>query len=221
MLKKTETRERKALKYPLKSLVFCGNCGRRMTRTTGCGFFRCQNGSALDEVCRKNRSPKESEMEEAVLRAIRNYMGKALPKGAGKMRAAGASKGKETFGGESLDSLKRKADSLRRGKLEEYERYCDGVTNKETYLERKARISAVLEECEAAISRAEDELAEKARSQGLRSEAEAVCGAFKGEEKLTYEMAHAFVEKVIVKPERGLEIVWRFKDVFQTDVGGG
>ena len=207
---------KKEMKYPLKSLVFCGGCGRRMAKATGCSFYRCQYGSK-EKACKTLRSPKEAEMEKTVLEEIKKRMEAVNAKGKSRKNAAKLFQKTKTADEERLSALRNRASFLKQRKLEEYERYCDGLADKETYLRQKAEISRELSECEKAMSETEEKLAEAFLSQGIRSEAEAVCGAFKGEEKLTYDMAHAFVEKLVVKPEGGLEIVWRFKDVFQDD----
>ena len=51
-------------------------------------------------------------------------------------------------------------------------------------------------------------------SQEVTSELEAICKLYKDEEELTYEMAHAFVDKIIIHVGGEVEIVWRFKDIF-------
>lgn len=47
---------------------------------------------------------------------------------------------------------------------------------------------------------------------GIRSESEAVCEVYRKEKEFTYDMAHAFVEKVIIYPDERIEIKWKFKD---------
>ena len=43
--------------------------------------------------------------------------------------------------------------------------------------------------------------------------------AFRDEKILTYDMAHAFVEKILVYPNERIEIKWRLGD-FVTEKGG-
>lgn len=69
---------------------------------------------------------------------------------------------------------------------------------------RKEKISA----SEDKVSNLED------LSPEVSSEMEAACLAFKEATELTYDMAHAFVDRILVSADGSIEIRWRFMDIF-------
>ena len=74
-----------------------------------------------------------------------------------------------------------------------------------------------IRECEGLIREktAEVEAMEGELAEGVDSERDMACEEFRDGQELTYEMAHAFVEKILVYKGERLEIVWKFKDVFE------
>ena len=80
-------------------------------------------------------------------------------------------------------------------------------------MEEKKILDVKLAECEAEV---EEKILSiqvlASEGNGVCSEAEAACKTYEGEDHLTYDMAHAFVEKVIVYAKDRIEIVWRFRD---------
>lgn len=51
-------------------------------------------------------------------------------------------------------------------------------------------------------------------SSGASTEVEALCDLFRGEGELTYDMAHAFVDRILVYPDERIEIQWKYCDCF-------
>ncbi|MBR1741258.1 MAG: recombinase family protein, partial [Lachnospiraceae bacterium] len=131
-IKKTGKARAPERDYPLKSLVVCGNCGRKMVRYEKTKRFRCaygRNGGAA--VCEKMRSPIEADMEKTVFNAIQDYMGMAEKKmimARGKMSGQ---KAKIRSNMERLSELQANMEELKYKKLGFYERYCEGYLEKE------------------------------------------------------------------------------------------
>ena len=46
---------------------------------------------------------------------------------------------------------------------------------------------------------------------------EDVCEVFREEKSLTYDMAHAFVDRILVYPDERIEVQWRFRDCLNGD----
>ena len=114
-----------------------------------------------------------------------------------------------------LDGIRNKIEAIKKEKLELYERYCSGELTKEEYLDEKAVLNKELERKEEEEKLAEKEVRDlPIKETSVASEAEAICRIYRDEDKLTYEMAHAFVDRIIVFQDHRIEIVWRFKDIF-------
>ena len=178
--------------------------------------FRCRYGSTVEEsLCKQVRSPKEAEMNQIVFDAIRHYM--ALADKKRKSARAFQSERKTAIRTDmlSLSQMQEKIEKLKKDKLKAYEKYGSDQISKADYLKQKkvidGKISALQEEINKASSHMSD-LEDYASEVG--SELEAACEAYKSEDHLTYDMAHAFVDRIIVSADGSIEIKWRFKDIF-------
>lgn len=95
--------------------------------------------------------------------------------------------------------------------MEAFEAYKDGTTDKETFLQQKTlydqleiKLKEGIQKQTAVVKALEQEL--DAMPEGLNVVHETITA-----DKLTKELVEAFVEKVILKPERQVEIVWKFR----------
>ena len=197
--------------YPLKSLVVCGTCLRRMRRYERGKTFFCEYGSRGGKKdCRLTKSPNEERLEQIVFQGIQDCM-KLVEQGQEnrkkQMRIARDSN-------MDLETLKRRISSLKQRKFQEYDRYNSGKSSKAEYLERKEMIDAEIARFEAEIARLRQDSIGEVEADVIHSEVEAVCDAFRQEETLTYDMAHAFVDRILVYPDERIEVQWRFNDCF-------
>ena len=213
---------RNAPSHPLKSLVICGNCLRAMSWNRRDGVHRCQYGAnGGDEGCRGIRSPKEDEFEEIVLHAIQDCMNTVSIR-KNELRQTMLNTQRNTKVSHiSLDEEERRLESLKYKKFTEYERYASGQVTKEIYLSQKKALDAEISQCEAEIQSIQKELETKAAEKlAIPPELDDMCEIFHGEDSLTYDMAHAFLERILVYPKNRIEIQWKFRDCFAT-VGDG
>lgn len=204
--------------YALKSLVVCGNCGRKMMRHEETKRFQCaygRNGGAA--ACGRMRSPVEADLEQTVFNAIQDYMGMAEKKMIMVRGKMSGRKVKISSDMERMSELRERLEDLKHKKLELYEGYCEGYLEKAVYIEEKGKADAEIRKYEKMVQemKAEMKEAEAEMEEVRRTEREIVCEPFRGENELTYEMAHGFVEKILVYPEEKVEIVWNFRDVFE------
>ncbi len=87
--------------------------------------------------------------------------------------------------------------------------------SREDYLQRKQEIDGDIARVEAEIASKKHQCATiEANENAVNSELMAMCETFRGEESLTYDMAHAFVDRILVYPDERIEVQWRFRDCF-------
>ena len=205
--------ERRELEYPLKSLVFCGNCGRRMSRHRRGWFFCPYGGNGVDEGCAGLKA-KTAEMEKAVFESIQNFI--RLAENEGKSNRHRAGKQKEVLQEASgrIAVLEKEIEALRQKKLSAYEHYCEGRTDREEYLCQKKELDEEIRMNEELLERqrAMANPVKRGEERPSASEQSAACETFRDAESLTYAIAHAFVEKVIIYPGNRMEIKMKFKD---------
>lgn len=205
---------RKAQSYSLKSLVFCGNCLRHMERHKGTTRFHCRYGqNGGEKECAAVRSPKEAKLEGIVFRAIQDYMDIMYDQ-AEKRKLLRIERGKDIASSQtSMEAFTHRIAYLKEKKFQEYERFAAGRISKETYLQKKRTIDHEVAGAEAEKEAMQERISIM-ESGSASSEAEAVCNLFRGEESLTYDMAHAFVGRILVYPDERIEIQWKFCDCF-------
>ena len=202
--------------FPLKSLVRCGNCGRRMERKRGTKMFRCGYAYlSSDSACADIPATAESELEQTAFNAIRTFIGMADQKRAAAKQFQVQRKKEIRSKVSTITDMQSEAESLRKRKLRLYEKYCDGSLSKEDYLRQKTAADSRITELEAEIAGVQDKVSTlEEMSPEVSSELEAVCQAFQNETKLTYDMAHAFIDRILVNTDGSIEIRWMFKDIF-------
>ena len=200
--------------YPLRSLVVCGICGRHMIKYKETGRFNCpygRNGGSSE--CKGHRSPTITEMEKIAFGAIKDFIAMREADRKADNRLLLKRKLEVKKSRVSIDELEGKITLLKRNKLDLYEQYCNGQMNKAKYLAEKTKMDKTIEEYEETIKACKSKMEEGIdETAGISSEADAVCEAFKDTAELTYDMAHAFIEKIVVYRGDRLEIVWRFKN---------
>lgn len=205
--------------FPLKSLVVCGNCLRRMEKQKSTKKFRCKYGDCEgDEGCRAIRSPKEETLEAIIFQGIQEYMQIAEQKRIKKEQKLCESRKRTTANHTNVEKLRRRIEFLKRSKFREYEQYTSGGISKDKYLQKKREIDAEISRMQAEIEAAQERNeAEMTESRVMHTAFEDVCEVFREEKSLTYDMAHAFVDRILVYPDERIEVQWRFRDCLNGD----
>lgn len=216
IIKKTGRTRAPENEYPLKSLVYCANCGRHMMRYKNLSRFRCSYGRHdRGSACREARSPLEADMERIAFESIQNFIHMADERQAGLKLAQAKQKAAVQTGIETSAVLRGRIESLKKEKLKAYEDYCAGKLDKESYMRRKKESDEKIAECEGSIQENEERAKDWEQSMPESCpELDAAVSTFRGEECLTAEMARAFIEKIVAYPEERIEIQWKFKDCF-------
>lgn len=205
-------KEKSHREYPLKSLIVCGNCGRHMRRCHQTHKYSCSYGRySKDSVCKEIHSPKEEKLVEILDHAIKDLILRfeQRKKNIRKKKAVDADTQME-----SVAMLRNRISQIKRENLKLYENYCEEKIDKADYLVKKQIFETQMEETEQAIIAAQQKECKLREEKYFYSEMEAVCNTFKGE-AFSYEMAHAFVDRIVIYPDDRIEIKWKFKDCLE------
>lgn len=195
--------------YPLKSLMFCANCKRHLGLRPPKKYYVCPFGkNDGEESCKKVRTPRMEELEQVVYEQICDHVSDLEKKnpdiaGAKKVRVS-----KRTKKGVSSE---KRMNVLKNKKLQLYEQYAEGVIDKETYLKKKEGIDLNMdniarESGEDRTEHLEDLSVTKVYSSGLKG----AIDLFHASEGLTYDLAHAMIEKIYYRHDGDIEIIWRY-----------
>ena len=191
--------------YPLQGLVRCGNCRRAMRRRVwnGKAYFTCMNSMQdSDTECAVGEHYDEDELECVAFNAIKHVIQLAEQEHAQRKQAAEKCKN-------AVDKAKRlqtQAEQLKATKLRLYEKYAADEISREAYLKAKAELDDKLSENEKKVKETTHDFPKSDADTRLIE----VCSSSKGVEKLTHDLAHAFIKAVYVYPEDKIEIEWKF-----------
>jgi len=201
--------------YPLKSMMFCNFCGRRLERSKckiKSNFFYCRFGSDYgNDNCCKIRSPREDVLNKIVYDAIIRMI-KRAKKGIPDTVTI------KRFLDKEKDAAEKCRNTIETHKWEiinTYEKYALDKISKEEFQKKKESIESKIERIEKEL--AEHEAKIDKENSISESELQSRCNMFSGAGELTGEMVKAFIEKIIVYPENEIEIKWKFRDCIKQD----
>lgn len=196
---------RKISDYPLQGFVRCGNCKRAMRRRTwnGKAYFTCMNSMQdSDTECAVGEHYDENVLERVAFNAIKLFIQLAEHKHVQRKQSAEKHKS-------DVDKVKRlqsQAEQLKAAKLRLYEKYAADKISREEYLKAKAELDDKLSKNEREVKEA---MFDSPKSD-VDTRLIEVCNRSKGVEKLTHDLAHAFIKAIYVYPDDRVEIEWKF-----------
>ncbi|MFI3227157.1 MAG: recombinase family protein [Clostridia bacterium] len=217
IIMKINTSEKGELEYPLKMLVKCGDCRRAMKRKpreVKNTYFVCSNRAKDATSNCKTRKVDEKKIEQlaynAILQAIQLLNTKLDTKAIKEFDVQDYIA--------KLSGLESQIESLKQYKIRLYENYIAGETNKEIFLKQKADTDKKITDIELEKEKLELEMQAQTEVSNTRDTNDAqskyLMSAFSSSDKLTYEMAQAFIHAIYVYDEDNIEIEWKFKDIF-------
>ena len=207
--------------YPLKGLVCCGNCKRALTRrklrNEGGYFYQCTYSTHdRDTECPVGERYSEAWIEDTAYKAIGQMLTLVEKKAVKEHEISKRRKSAITECADAIRDLQKQYERLKAVKLRLYEKYTSGSITKAEYLKRKAETDAKMSENEEAIQQGHQRMQELDSEHPCSDERlDAVLGEYQKGEGLTYELAHALISAIYVHGHDSIEIVWKFKDIFE------
>ena len=207
--------------YPLKGLVCCGNCKRALTRRKNRNvrgyFYQCTHSTNdRDTECPVGERYSEAWLENAAYNAIGQMLSLAEKKAVKNHEISKRRKSAISGCADTIRNLQKQSEQLKAVKLRLYEKYTSGSIAKSEYLKRKAEADAKMAENEEAIRKGHERMQELDSEHPCSDERlDAVLGEYQKNEGLTYELAHALIDAIYVHGQDSVEIVWKFKDIFE------
>ena len=207
--------------YPLKGLVCCGNSKRALTRRKNRNvsgyFYQCTHSTNdRDTECPVGERYSEAWLENAAYNAIGQMLSLAEKKAVKNHEISKRRKSAISECADTIRNLQKQSEQLKAVKLRLYEKYTSGSIAKAEYLKRKAEADAKMAENEEAIRKGHERMQELDSEHPCSDERlDAVLGEYQKNEGLTYELAHALIDAIYVHGQDSVEIVWKFKDIFE------
>lgn len=204
--------------YPLKGLLKCGNCHRTLSRlhSSAGHYFKCtKSKSDSDNDCPKGKLFSEKEIEGIVFRAVMQML--AMCQERKKQKSALVLTRKEQIAAclSELQKLGRQQEQYKQEKLRAYENFSGGGLTKDAYLKQRAEIDSKINAAKTEQDSQEQLLAELERMAFQdKAREDDVFDTYAGATELTAELAGAFIREILVSSPTEIEIVWKFRDVF-------
>ena len=210
-----------------KGLLYCGNCGNRMTihRVTR----RHADGSVghySNYVCNRSaqygeadprKSVKVEALEELIMRLIRAHIAVYVD-ARDKLKILNrkpAAKGKKAALEKRLAELSAKRDRVGSFMRNLYEDFTEEVLTEGEYLDMKVSYVSELDSLEAEISELKALLETYSSSYAGDSEMAEAFGKYTGAEELSREMVETFITKITCYDKDTFEVDYRFADALQ------
>lgn len=215
---------RKVSNYPLRGLVCCGNCKRTMTRRKlkdGSVFYTCHHSNHdRDTECRVGEKYSESRLEDIVYNAIGDFLAFTEKQAVQNREVGDIRKNAIKDCAAKLKALQTQTDQLKNGKLRLYEKYTSGSISKAEYLKQKTAFDEKLAENAEAIQKAHERMQELDSECSCSDErVNQVCEQYRNQTALTFELTHAFIKAIYVHDADNIEILWKFRDIYEETEG--
>lgn len=207
--------------YPLKGLLKCGNCHRTLSRihsSAGYYYYRCTK-SVTDEAsdCPKGKLFSEKEIEDIVFRAITQMLAVCQERKKEKSSLMLTRRERIAACVAELQKLGQEQERHKQEKLRAYENYSGGALTKDAYLKQRAEIDSKISAIKNKQENQEQLLAELERLAFQdKAQEDDVFTSYAGATELTAELAGTFIREILVSSPTEIEIVWKFRDVFDT-----
>ena len=194
--------------YPLKGKAFCGCCGHALSRTMQkTSYYYCRHSEADKESrCHKMRL-NAAELEQTVFLTLKKQMEAAAPLAPDDTLRVGASVPERT-------EYEQQIETLQDGKRTLYERYLMGDIDLNTYKAEKAACDELLLKTKnayaAVLAQAKQKQDEQTRQDSRKEASKAIFDA----DTLTTELAELLIDRVLVYPDKRIEIAYKIQDIF-------
>ena len=194
--------------YPLKGKAFCGCCGHALSRTMQkTSYYYCSHSEADEESrCHKMRL-NATELEQMVFLTLKKQMEAAAPLAPDGTRRVDASVPERA-------EYEQQIEALQDGKRTLYERYLMGEIDLNTYKAEKAACDELLLKTKnayaAVLVQAKQKQDEQARQDSRKEASKAIFDV----DTLTTELAELLIDRVLVYPDKRIEIAYKIRDIF-------
>ena len=194
--------------YPLKGKAFCGCCSHALSRTMQkTSYYHCRHSEAdVESRCHKMRL-NAAELEQAVFLTLKKQMEAAAPLAPDGSLRVDASVPERT-------EYEQQIEALQDGKRALYERYLMGEIDLNTYKAEKTACDELLLKTKnayaAVLAQAKKKQDEQARQDSRKEASKAIFDA----DTLTTELAELLIDRVLVYPDKRIEIAYKIQDIF-------
>jgi len=189
--------------------IKCPACGHAMTRYTKRNpRFKCGTIKATDHYGCKSHNISQSEIEKAVIPAIKAHVAILLDQE--EMKLALLKKSKATAKGleAKIAAEKRAIENMEASITKIFTSFAAGKITQEIFLERKTSVNSTVERKQQQIEKWCEQLHSLTTGRVQSENTVAELKQFQSLEKLNNEIVNLLIDKILVHGEKDIEIMW-------------
>ena len=200
---------KKQRSYPLKSKVFCGCCHHALSRIPQLiPFYMCRSSQAdPNSQCYSLRMPA-ADLEQAVFQTLKKQMELFLDNPSDESIQTGVYIAEQSEYERQIETLNNEKQTL-------FERYCMGEIDAEKYKAEKASVDAEILRTNNAYAVVAAQAKQRQEEQVQRDSRNEIWSVVAEADGLTPELVDMLIEKVVVFPDKQIDIVYKVKDLFE------
>jgi DNA invertase Pin-like site-specific DNA recombinase len=202
---------------PLLGKVKCGVCRHAMRRSNSApamAYYYCESHQYVaDSNCTKDRI-SESRLTQTVLSVIHTQMEVMLDMEQLFDRVKTQSHNDITALTEQIRQLQAVLAKLSASKIKAYEKYKDGILDRENYINLKVNVSKQIAETDDRIAELEAALQSNYQENGQPCSIIESFKRYEGFTELSKEMVHELIDSIYIYGSETIEIVWNHMDEY-------
>lgn len=192
--------------YPLRGKVFCGCCGHGMTRIGKDPTFSCRFTKIDQSFDCHGLKISESALETVLFEIISKQAQVILNMDSlSDISNLGVQLTEKAAFGKRIAEYEKQKQRL-------YEAYCRKQIDLAALTEQKAECDAELNELKRAFSALSMQTTQAQKSNAEKADMRKLAETVSGESRLTSALTDILLDRVMVYPNKQLEIVWKLKD---------
>lgn len=200
---------KKQRNYPLKSKVFCGCCHHALSRIPRLiPYYMCRSSQADPTSLCYSLRIDVADLEQAVFQTLKKQMELVLDNQSAETIQNGVYVAEQS-------EYERQIESLNNEKQILFERYCMGEIDVEKYKSEKAAIDAEILRTNNACAAVTAQAKRQQEEQVQRDSRNEIWSAVAEASELTPDLVDMLIEKVVVFPDKRIDIVYKVKDLFE------
>ena len=202
-------RQKSPAKPPRKQHYRCGICGKKLGRNNGTDLF-CLRGNVNKNACEcKKVRMKEAKLNEFVLKELKDRLQRVMDEEELKLK----NNRRNSDGADRIHELESSIESVKKAKQALFEKLADRSIDRESFKEKKKEYDDTIADLEQKIS--DVKMADRLLADADEEAKDKIETAknFLEMKEMTEAAWDAFVEEVLVYPDKKIDIHWRYEKV--------
>ena len=197
--------------YLLKGKVLCGCCDHALSRVMQkTPYYLCRHADADSAMRCHGMKIGIAELEQLIFDVLKNQLA--------AVGESVESKGSGINAAASLPECERQITVIQNAKMSLYEQYLSGEISVEQYKAEKDTLDAELVKTKSAHAAVTAQAKQAQESHAEQVRRKAITQEIANAGTLNNALADMLIEKVYVFPDKRIEIVYKFEDIFDTVV---